>query len=156
MDCALCPNLDSWDEPCTSPKTKLTATEFELEQGDTIQVKGMILPGATEFSVNLGEDCDNLILHFNPCFDNQNDTSSIICMSKKHGVWGKEERITDFPFEKGGKFKLSFILYTYEIKVQLAAGHDIFFPNRLGLETIKYVAVEGDVRIKALRFLRLS
>ncbi|XP_033015470.1 16 kDa beta-galactoside-binding lectin-like [Lacerta agilis] len=107
------------------------------------------------FSVDLGEDCENLVLRFNPRFDNQYDAATIFCMSKRYGVWGKEERITDFPFEKGGKFKLSFTLFPYETKVQLADGHDIFFPNRLGLKTIKYVAVEGDVKIKALRFLRL-
>ncbi|XP_034967856.1 16 kDa beta-galactoside-binding lectin-like [Zootoca vivipara] len=134
---------------------KLTVTEFELDHGDTIQVRGKTLPYPNEFCVNLGEDSDNLVLRFNSRFDNHKDTSTIICMSKRDGVWEKEERITDFPFNQSRKLKFSCTFSPYEILVQLADNPNTIFPKWLDMKNIKYIAVEGNVKIEALRFLRL-
>ncbi|XP_061439332.1 16 kDa beta-galactoside-binding lectin-like isoform X2 [Rhineura floridana] len=134
----------------------VVATEFQLLLGDTIEVKGRILRDAKSFAVNLGQDRDNLVLHFNPCFLSQTEagaiSNTIVCNSLEDGVWGEEERLTDSPFKQGDKVQLSFTFLYSEIKV-LAEGHEFSFPNRLGLKTIEYIAVEGDFKVRVLRFL---
>ncbi|XP_061439336.1 16 kDa beta-galactoside-binding lectin-like isoform X2 [Rhineura floridana] len=131
----------------------LVATQLKLQDGETVQVKGKILPDAKEFVVNLGQDCEHLVLHFNPRFDSKGDVNTIVCNSKQKGDWQEEQRDTNFPFERDGKVQLSFTLLSSEIKVSLAEGHEFSFPNRLGLKTIEYIAVEGDFKVKALKFL---
>ncbi|XP_028600607.2 16 kDa beta-galactoside-binding lectin-like [Podarcis muralis] len=149
--------IDPWTRVHAKPMNGLVATDFVLMHGDTVQVKGRISSDAKDFVVHLGRDRDNLVLHFNARFDYQTDENTIlntiVCNSLQDSVWGKEQRITDFPFEQGAKVQLSFIFLSAEIKVKLAEGHEFTFPNRLGLKTISYIKVEGDFRIRALKFL---
>uniref|UniRef100_A0A670IML0 Galectin n=1 Tax=Podarcis muralis TaxID=64176 RepID=A0A670IML0_PODMU len=106
------------------------------------------------FVVKLGQDPENLVLHFNPHFDPQKCRNTIVCNSKENGLWGEEEEsISKFPFEQGGRVQLSFAFLTSEIMVLLDDKHEISFPNRLGLRVLEYMAVEGGFRIRALRFL---
>ncbi|XP_060135107.1 16 kDa beta-galactoside-binding lectin-like [Zootoca vivipara] len=149
--------IDPWTRVHSNPMKGLVATDFLLLHGETVQLKGRIPSDAKDFVVNLGQDRDNLVLHFNPRFDYQTDDNTIlntiVCNSLQNGVWGKEQRITDFPFEQGAKVQLSFTFLSAEIKVKLAEGHEFTFPNQLGLKTIGYIRVEGDFRIRTLKFL---
>uniref|UniRef100_A0A8D0DQR5 Galectin n=1 Tax=Salvator merianae TaxID=96440 RepID=A0A8D0DQR5_SALMN len=131
---------------------ELLVSRATLKPGDTVQVKGKILPDAKSFIVNLGKDADNIMLHFNPRFDYHGDVNTIVCNSKQHGVWGEETRETNFPFEQGGKVEVSFTFAANEIKVQIPEGHEFSFPNRLDLDVIEYLIVAGDFKIKALKF----
>ncbi|XP_044285406.1 16 kDa beta-galactoside-binding lectin-like [Varanus komodoensis] len=130
----------------------LTVTHVNLQPGQSVEVKGTILPSCTGFEVNLGKDCDNLILHFNPRFNCKGDMNTIVCNSKRDGVWGEEERETKFPFEQGGKFQASFNFASSEIKVTLPEDQVICFPNLLDLDVIDYIEVAGDFKIKVLKF----
>ncbi|XP_003221874.1 16 kDa beta-galactoside-binding lectin [Anolis carolinensis] len=130
----------------------VVATHLKVCPGEAVQVEGKILPGCKGFEVNLGKNCENLVLHFNPRFDCKGDANTIVCNSRRDGVWEDEERDTHFPFEQDSNFKVSFTFDTSEIKVKLEDGHEIPFPNRLGLDVLEYVAVEGDFKIQVLRF----
>ncbi|KAJ6657470.1 hypothetical protein lerEdw1_002405 [Lerista edwardsae] len=130
----------------------LTATQLNVQAGESIQVKGKILPDAKGFAVNLGKDCDNQMLHFNPRFDCHGDVNTVVCNSKQDGIWGEEERYTNFPFQQGDKFQVSFTFDASEVKVKLAEDQEISFPNHLGLETVEYLSVQGDVKMKVLKF----
>ncbi|XP_034967855.1 16 kDa beta-galactoside-binding lectin-like [Zootoca vivipara] len=131
-------------------ETKLIATHLQLQHGDTILVIGRCRQDAKGFVVNLGQDCENVILHFNTRFNYQKDVNAIVCNFKKLGKWGAEERLNVFPFEQGGKVKISFTFLTSEIKV-LAEGHEFTFPNRLDLDVISYIAVQGDINLRVLK-----
>ncbi|XP_066488657.1 16 kDa beta-galactoside-binding lectin-like [Tiliqua scincoides] len=126
--------------------------KLKVQPGECIEVKGKIFPDAKGFIVNLGKDRDNLVLHFNPRFDHEGDVNTIVCNSKQDGIWGEEERDTYFPFQQGEKFQVSFTFDTSELKVKLAEDHEISFPNRLGMETVEFLSVEGDVKMKVLKF----
>ncbi|XP_054845817.1 16 kDa beta-galactoside-binding lectin-like [Eublepharis macularius] len=130
----------------------LVATQLKIKPGESIEVKGKILPDAKGFVVNLGKDCENLVLHFNPRFDCHGDVNTIVCNSKKEGEWGEEQRESSFPFQQGEKTEISFSFDTSELKVKLSDGQEISFPNRLGLDAMPYLSVEGDFKIKALKF----
>ncbi|XP_028600622.2 16 kDa beta-galactoside-binding lectin-like [Podarcis muralis] len=87
-------------------ETKLIATHLQLLHGDTVLVNGRCWEDAKSFVVNLGQDCENVVLHFNPRFNYRTDVNVIVCNFKKLGKWGKEERLNFFPFEQGGKVKV--------------------------------------------------
>ncbi|CAI5784797.1 16 kDa beta-galactoside-binding lectin-like [Podarcis lilfordi] len=133
-------------------ETKLIATHLQLLHGDTVLVNGRCWEDAKSFVVNLGQDCENVVLHFNPRFNYRTDVNVIVCNFKKLGKWGKEERLNFFPFEQGGKVKISFTFLSSEIKV-LAEGHEYTFPNRVGLDVISYIAVQGDINLRVLKLV---
>nr|XP_056711765.1 16 kDa beta-galactoside-binding lectin-like [Euleptes europaea] len=130
----------------------LTATHLKIQPGESVLVKGRVLPDAKGFSVNLGEDSQNLVLHFNPRFDCHGDMNLIVCNSKHEGVWGEEQRYSVFPFQHGEKAGITITFDTVELKVNLSNDQEIFFPNRQGLEMIRYLSVDGDFKIKVLKF----
>ncbi|KAH0630480.1 hypothetical protein JD844_013532, partial [Phrynosoma platyrhinos] len=77
----------------------------KIKSGECIKVKGKVSPEATSFSLNLGWDETNLILHFNPRFDLHGDIRTIVCNSKSAGEWGEELRESEFPFHQGEETK---------------------------------------------------
>ncbi|CAM5106837.1 unnamed protein product [Eretmochelys imbricata] len=131
---------------------RLVATHLNVQAGECIKVKGKILPEAKGFAVNVGKDRSNLVLHFNPRFDSHGDVNVIVCNSMEDGMWGTEERETDFPFQQGDKTEICISFDTAELMVKLAGDKEIVFPNRLGLQNIEYLTVEGDFAIKAIKF----
>lgn len=58
----------------------------------------------------------------------------------------------DRPFQQGDKIEICISFGTTELTVTLAGDKEITFPNRLGLENIEYLSVEGDFAIKAIKF----
>ncbi|EMP29474.1 16 kDa beta-galactoside-binding lectin [Chelonia mydas] len=130
----------------------LVATHLNVQVGECIKVKGKILPEAKGFAVNVGKDRSNLVLHFNPRFDSHGDVNVIVCNSMEDGMWGTEERETDFPFQQGDKTEICISFDTAELMVKVAGDKEIVFPNRLGLQNIEYLSVEGDFAIKAIKF----
>ncbi|XP_006133935.2 16 kDa beta-galactoside-binding lectin-like [Pelodiscus sinensis] len=130
----------------------LVATHLNVQPGECIKVKGKIFPEAKRFAVNVGKDSGNLVLHFNPRFDSHGDVNVIVCNSMEDGRWGTEEREADFPFQQGDKTEICISFDTTELTVKLAGDKEITFPNRLGLENIEYLSVDGDFAIKAIKF----
>nr|DBA32236.1 TPA: hypothetical protein GDO54_000044 [Pyxicephalus adspersus] len=74
---------------------------LNLKPGQSIEVKGFIPENCKHFSINLGKDSENLLLHFNPRFNHHADIRKIICNSAENNVWGKEQRENVFPFKEG-------------------------------------------------------
>ncbi|KAL7982163.1 hypothetical protein Chor_001220 [Crotalus horridus] len=105
-------------------KCGVTATHFQLRPGESLIVKGTILPDCKGFEINLGKDCNNLVLHFNARFDCKGDVNTLI----------------------------TFSLTEHEIRVKMEGSEGIVFPNRMGLNLIDYLEVEGDFRIKSVTF----
>ncbi|XP_063166100.1 16 kDa beta-galactoside-binding lectin-like [Candoia aspera] len=133
-------------------KCGVTATEFELHPGELLIVKGMILSESKEFAINLGKDCDNLVLHFNPRFDCKGDVNALVCNSKRAGAWEGEERPPDFPFHQNCEIQITFSFTDHDIRVKMEGSEEIVFPNRLELNVINYLEVDGDFRIKSVTF----
>ncbi|KAI6070001.1 16 kDa beta-galactoside-binding lectin isoform X1 [Aix galericulata] len=129
----------------------LVVTQLDVEPGECIKVKGKILSDAKGFAVNVGKDSSTLMLHFNPRFDCHGDVNTIVCNSKEDGTWGEEDRKADFPFQHGDKIEICISFDAAEVKVKLPEV-EFEFPNRLGMEKIQYLAVEGDFKVKAIKF----
>ncbi|XP_049670784.1 16 kDa beta-galactoside-binding lectin [Accipiter gentilis] len=129
----------------------LVVTQLDIQPGECIKVKGKILSDAKGFAVNVGKDSSTLMLHFNPRFDCHGDVNTIVCNSKEDGMWGEEDRKADFPFQHGDKIEICISFNETEATVKVAEV-EFQFPNRLGMEKIEYLAVEGDFKVKAIKF----
>ncbi|XP_017692243.1 PREDICTED: 16 kDa beta-galactoside-binding lectin [Lepidothrix coronata] len=129
----------------------VVVTQLDIEPGECIKVKGKIKSDAKGFAVNVGKDSNTLMLHFNPRFDCHGDINTIVCNSKEDGTWGEEDRKADFPFQHGDKIEMCISFDQTEATVKLPEA-EFKFPNRLGLEKIQYLAVEGDFKVKAIKF----
>ncbi|KAM6440531.1 galectin-1-like [Liasis olivaceus] len=133
-------------------KCGVTVTEFKLHPGESLIVKGTILSECKEFVINLGKDCDNLALHFNPRFDCKGDERALVCNSKRAGVWEEEVRPSGFPFHQDHETQITFSFTDHDIRVNMEGSEEIVFPNRLELNVIDYLVVGGDFRIKSVTF----
>ncbi|CAI9534636.1 unnamed protein product, partial [Staurois parvus] len=74
---------------------------FGLKPGHCVEVEGFIPEGFKQFSIDLGTDAKNLVLHFNPRFDALGDKHKIILNSMVDNVWGAEHRKSFFPSRRG-------------------------------------------------------
>ncbi|XP_058045897.1 galectin-1 [Ahaetulla prasina] len=128
----------------------IVCTKLNVKPGQKITVKGDILPGCKSFTLNLGKDVDNLLIHLNARFDAHGDARTIVCNSKNKGQWGKELRETNFPFQEGGSTELSFIHDKKEVTITLPGNYQFKFPNETGLETIEFICTEGELNFKTI------
>uniref|UniRef100_A0A8C6YB37 Galectin n=1 Tax=Naja naja TaxID=35670 RepID=A0A8C6YB37_NAJNA len=133
-------------------KCGVTATQFKLYPGESLVVKGTVLSDCKEFEINLGKDCENLVLHFNARFDCKGDWNTVVCNSRQGSAWQDEERPPDFPFQPNCEVEITFTFTADGIRVKMEGCEEIVFPNRLGLSLIDYLAVDGDFRIKSVTF----
>ncbi|XP_063147350.1 16 kDa beta-galactoside-binding lectin-like [Candoia aspera] len=127
-------------------------SNLSVKPGDCIRLKGKIHPGAKSFSLNLGQDDSNLALHLNARFEAVGDIRKIVCNSKSNGTWGAEQRPSQFPFHEGAETKICIFFQHGEIKVKINGQQEISFPNRLGLNSAQYFAVDGDISILSFKF----
>ncbi|XP_075774389.1 16 kDa beta-galactoside-binding lectin-like [Pelodiscus sinensis] len=130
----------------------MVLTHLKVQPGECIAVKGTVLPDAQRFALNMGRVASELALHFNPRFESQGDTPVVVCNSRQDGVWGEEQRAQDFPFQRGQDTKVCISFDAQELMVGLPGEQQIKFPNRLGLEAIEFFSVEGDFKIKSIKF----
>uniref|UniRef100_A0A452HI56 Galectin n=1 Tax=Gopherus agassizii TaxID=38772 RepID=A0A452HI56_9SAUR len=130
----------------------MVLTHLKVQPGECIAVKGTVPPDAKSFALNMGRAGSDLALHFNPRFESHGDTCIIICNSLQGGEWGQEQREPDFPFQQGQDAKICISFDDQELTVALPGEQQLKFPNRLGLEAIEFFSVEGDFRVKSIKF----
>ncbi|XP_051817836.1 galectin-1 [Antechinus flavipes] len=130
----------------------MVATNLELQPGSCVKIVGDIPPDAKCFRFNLGKDELNLALHFNPRFNACDDTNTVVCNSRQEGSWGAEQRENNFPFLPGTTAEVCMLFETAQFTVKLPDGNQITFPNRLNLETINFLQVNGDFKLKSVTF----
>ncbi|XP_073447522.1 galectin-1-like [Aquarana catesbeiana] len=112
---------------------------FSLKPGHCVEVEGFIPKDCKRFSINLGTDEKNLVIHFDPRFDYGSAKRVISVNSVKDGVLGKEQRESIFPFQDGSDTKVCFQFEEDKIIVQLPAGNHFSFPVRFPIEEISYL-----------------
>ncbi|XP_077187369.1 16 kDa beta-galactoside-binding lectin-like isoform X2 [Paroedura picta] len=116
-----------------------------------IEVKGRVHSEAKSFAFNLGRDGSNLLFHLNPRFDSEGDFQTIVCNSMQGGEWGEVQRDNRFPFQKGEEAVIRFSFDAKNVTVKVSEEHEIKFPNRLGLERVEYLSVDGDFKVQHVK-----
>ncbi|KAM5289136.1 galectin-1 [Ctenodactylus gundi] len=125
---------------------------LNLQPGEYLKVQGLVAPDAKSFVLNLGKDKDNLCLHFNPRFNAHGDVNTLVCNSKDAGAWGAEHREPAFPFLPGTLTEVCVSFTQADLTIRLPDDYEFKFPNRLNLDTISYMATDGDFKVKCVTF----
>ncbi|CAJ1052932.1 beta-galactoside-binding lectin-like [Xyrichtys novacula] len=118
-------------------------TDMGFVSGQELKIRAKPSDDCNSFSINIGHDADNIALHFNPRFDLNGVTDTIVINCKSGGSWGEEQREENFPFTCGeeSKFYINYNMECFYIK--LPDGSMIDFPNRLGDVKYDYFRVDG-------------
>lgn len=130
---------------------QLELKNVDLRAGDELKIKGVILHDAERFQIDLGCDTDDLALHFNPRFHDDADGTVLVCNSKTGGCWGDEKREIHNPLQRGADVKIVLKLVGDVFEVELPDGQEVQFPNRVGMDTISYIRVTGDFKLKSFK-----
>ncbi|XP_078387756.1 galectin-2-like [Cetorhinus maximus] len=125
----------------------LEVFNMDMKSGTTLKIKGKITDDANRFAVNLGSNLDKIGLHFNPRFDDGTDGTVIICNTMCDDCWGDEQREYEFPFSKGDEVKIHITFSGDTFEIQLPNGHVTKFPNRLSLDKVEHMSVDGDFKM---------
>ncbi|XP_077330574.1 galectin-1-like [Lithobates pipiens] len=120
---------------------------FSLKPGHSVEVGGFIPEGCKRFSINLGKDEKNIVLHFNPRFDER----KIILNSMVDDVYGEELKESVFPFQEGSDITVYFQFEQDNITIHLPTGNPLSFPVRFPIEVISYLSLV-DLQLKSITF----
>ncbi|KAM3718717.1 hypothetical protein ACO02O_10672 [Dirofilaria immitis] len=99
------------------------------------------------FNINLLKENGDIILHFNPRFDEK----VVVRNALIGGVWGKEEREGKLPFEKDRMFDLQ--LHNENNAIQIFVNGEQFttFAHRAESNGIVGIQIQGDVEISGIQ-----
>ncbi|XP_040216246.1 galectin-1-like [Rana temporaria] len=114
-----------------------------VRPGYYIEVEGFIPVDSKAFTINLGTDDSNYVLHFNPRFDTNGDIRKIVLNTKVNDVWGDGKTESFFPFQEGSNTKVSFTFEKDKIIIKLPTGNPLSFPIRFPITGIPYFAVKN-------------
>ncbi|XP_077330633.1 galectin-1-like [Lithobates pipiens] len=120
---------------------------FSLKPGHSVEMGGFIPEGCKRFSINLGKDEKNIVLHFNPRFDER----KIILNSMVDDVYGEELKESVFPFQEGSDITVYFQFEQDMITIHLPTGNPLSFPVRFPIEVISYLSLV-DLQLKSITF----
>jgi len=119
-----------------------TTSVAQLAQGAQIQVVGT--PTGNRFEVNLRNHQNDVVLHFNPRFDD----NAIIFNTSQHGTWGQEERQSQ-RFQRGVRFILSITVTHSGFSVSIDNSHVCEFRQRVPLYAAQILEVKGDIQLES-------
>lgn len=115
-----------------------------------ITITGTVKPNPDRFSLDFkrGED---VAFHFNPRF-NEDNRRVIVCNSKFHNNWGKEDRSAPrFPFEPGTPFKLQILCEGDHFKIAVNDAHLMQYNFReKRLNEITQLCINGDITLTSV------
>ncbi|CAG5928820.1 unnamed protein product [Menidia menidia] len=130
---------------------KMKVQNMTFKEGQEFKIRLKPKDDCNSFAINIGHDSDNIAMHFNPRFDAEGETNTIVFNSLSGGCWGDEHRIPDFPFARGEECKF-YINFNYEqFYIKLPDGTMTNFPNRLGDVKYQFFSVSGDAKIVGIK-----
>ncbi|XP_072254672.1 galectin-1-like [Pyxicephalus adspersus] len=126
-----------------SDTTNVIIQNLNIKPGQIIEVLGVIPENCNYFSINLGQNSENLLLHFQPRFNFRDTTDKIVCNSKQNNVWGEQQIEDFFPFQEGSETLIRFKIRKDEIIILLSSGSWFSFPVRFPMDVIPYLSLEN-------------
>ncbi|XP_037055522.1 galectin-7 [Peromyscus leucopus] len=121
-----------------------------LRPGTVLRIRGVVPEQAGRFHVNLlcsEEQGADAALHFNPRLD----TSEVVFNSKQQGKWGREERGSGIPFQRGQPFEVLLITTDEGFKTVVGDEEYLHFNHRMPLASVRLVEVGGDVQLHSVK-----
>uniref|UniRef100_A0A8D2IY74 Galectin n=1 Tax=Varanus komodoensis TaxID=61221 RepID=A0A8D2IY74_VARKO len=117
-------------------------------------VKGKVRSDAgCIFKIKVGQDASNLILLLRfQCVCHAGFNTKVIEMnSMADGELGEMVHKLAFPFRQGEEITILFNARWVRVWIQ-GGEKSLTFPNQLGLESAEFLSVEGDFKIRAIKF----
>ncbi|XP_052618751.1 galectin-7, partial [Peromyscus californicus insignis] len=120
-----------------------------LRPGTVMRIRGVVPEQAGRFHVNLlcsEEQGADAALHFNPRLD----TSEVVFNTKQQGKWGREERGSGIPFQRGQPFEVLLITTDEGFKAVVGDEEYLHFNHRMPPASVRLVEVGGDVQLHSV------
>uniref|UniRef100_A0A674N007 Galectin n=1 Tax=Takifugu rubripes TaxID=31033 RepID=A0A674N007_TAKRU len=130
---------------------QLELKDVILRTGDQLKIKGFVLHDADRFHIDLGNDANDLALHFNPRFHDNADGSVLVFNSKTAGCWGEERREIPNPLHRGKEVKIVLKLAGDVFEVEITDDHEFKFPNQESVDVISYIRIGGDFKLTSFK-----
>uniref|UniRef100_A0A674P1P8 Galectin n=1 Tax=Takifugu rubripes TaxID=31033 RepID=A0A674P1P8_TAKRU len=106
---------------------------------------------SSRFHIDLGNDANDLALHFNPRFLDNADGSVLVFNSKTAGCWGEERREIPKPLHRGKEVKIVLKLAGDVFEVEIPDDHEFKFPNQESVDVISYIRIGGDFKLTSFK-----
>ena len=103
--------------------------------GQAIQA-GYINSSDGRIGLNLMDAGDNVVLHFNPRFDQK----VLVLNSKINGSWGPEEKPKGYDFDPQKSYTVDFLATEAFISISLDGKHFYDYKNRLPITSVVKVS----------------
>ncbi|XP_029688090.1 galectin-1-like isoform X1 [Takifugu rubripes] len=130
---------------------QLELKDVILRTGDQLKIRGFVLHDADRFHIDLGNDANDLALHFNPRFHDNADGSVLVFNSKTAGCWGEERREIPNPLHRGKEVKIVLKLAGDVFEVEIPDDHEFKFPNAESVDVISYIRIGGDFKLTSFK-----
>ncbi|XP_065766208.1 galectin-9-like [Muntiacus reevesi] len=137
----------------TNPVVSITGIiQGGLQVGHKITITGTVRPsGGNRFAVNFqtGYNDNDIAFHFNPRFE---EGGYVVCNTKQKGSWGPEERMIQFPFQRGSSFELCFHVKSSEFKVTVNGKPFMEYAHRVPFNPVDTICITGIVKLSSIKF----
>ncbi|XP_053310939.1 galectin-9-like [Spea bombifrons] len=121
-----------------------------LSDGSLVVITGTVLPSGDRFAVNFQcgpKENDDIAFHFNPRFI---DGGIVVCNTKEHQSWGREENKREMPFHKGQPFEIRVLATHHSYKVSVNRNHFLEYNHRTPLHKVKILNICGSVSLTSV------
>lgn len=117
-----------------------------LNDGTLVVISGSVLPSGDRFAVNFQCGNEDIAFHFNPRFDD----GLVVCNTKEHQNWGKEERKHELPFHRGQPFEIRILVTQHDYKVSVNRNHVLEYRHRIPIQRVNNLSVNGCVSLSCV------
>lgn len=115
-----------------------------LSNGTQIHIAGT--PTGSRFEVNLKNSQDDIVLHFNPRFDD----FALVLNSAQRGAWGQEQR-QSLSMQRGMRFTLVIMATGNGFNISVNNSHICEFYQRVPMYLANLVEVKGDINLESVQ-----
>ncbi|XP_075051055.1 galectin-9-like [Mixophyes fleayi] len=120
-----------------------------IRDGTLVVINGTVLPSGDRFAVNF--QCgtsgkDDIAFHLNPRFDG----GVVVCNTKEHQNWGKEEIKRELPFHRGQPFEIRILVSSHDYKVSVNRKHFLEYHRRIPINRVNTLEINGCIRLACI------
>jgi len=113
-----------------------------VTNGTQIHISGT--PTGNRFEINLKNHQDDIVLHFNPRFDDH----ALVLNSAQRGAWGSEERHS-LTFQRGVRFSMVIIATDHGFNISVNNSHLCEFRQRTPMYLAQLLEIKGDINLES-------
>lgn len=130
--------------------TNSEVNNISFMPGMKLWVKGASHFNPHRFSINVGDDYDNIALHCDVRFRYGSSHNVIVLNSRENNEFGEEVIERNFPFQPEQEFEVTITITDNKFHIKLPGDQVLVFPDRLPGQSRNKIWVEGDATIHGI------